>query len=803
MPDPNDAKSSEPSAALSPSLRNSLVHLPGAYPSQVVPSLEKLSDEDLFNHATWNILERFSRVTQLYRNTAGKLLEQSPIRPLIPPYLLSPDTSAQSISSPPANPDEFEPARVYLAQWAHDLQVSRRLESATMADEDASTSNPAPTTPPHIETRVEESVVPDLTLSGPSASTPLSPVADSTGMTWSVVSDGVASATMEKPKKLVSQLQYLRNRKKKKQKRGTADDSEDDQVVWDEIVEAETELGMFEVLSTHTTPPPPVPTRAPELTRSEWETYFVDYVPFPDWDSEISLPELQGEEGKLVKTEWEIRRRVFAGGVEPSLRPEVWGYLLGVYPWDSTHLDRLRIIKQKREEYAKRKAEWMEDAARLVDQRLLMSIDHYHDPNAASVQGSEELDAIASGKLDPRDEAVRDAFTRIEKDVMRTDRSHPFYAAADGKRAKPVSAKASLQATTILPLGNYRLDALRDVLMTYSCCSHGGRSVVGGYVQGMSDLTSPLLVGAGAGNEAYTFWCLVWVMERAKRNFLRDGSGMRHQLNLMERLLKLTDPGLHIHLSFCDALNLFCVFRWLLVIFRREFDFDPACRLWEVCWAAEGYLFPPFVSRTDVEGIEESAEAVGFGDGGGWTFVYFVALAIFEDHRDAMVRHLMNFDEVLKYVNDMTQNIPVESTLAQAELCFLRFRNHAISLEVYDQPRRSLKLDSVSSDASGTSEWTVAEVPLFPSPPYILTAVAEMELEKMDGDEVAVGKYSGTKGKRTMISGDFSAMVDRMLELEDEKMTKALQMRGSEVVGGTLRGTRRVFMWGRKEGKQD
>ncbi|KAI8806642.1 hypothetical protein BJ742DRAFT_353981 [Cladochytrium replicatum] len=126
-----------------------------------------------------------------------------------------------------------------------------------------------------------------------------------------------------------------------------------------------------------------------------------------------------GEAGKLFKTEWEIRRRVFAGGVEPSLRPEAWGFLFGVYPWDSAHADRLRIIKQKHDEYAKRTADWMENASGLVDQRLLMSINHYHDPDAASVQGSEELDAITSAKLDPRDEAVRELSLELRK-TLRT-----------------------------------------------------------------------------------------------------------------------------------------------------------------------------------------------------------------------------------------------------------------------------------------------------------------------------------------------------------------------------------------------
>ncbi|KAI8619488.1 rab-GTPase-TBC domain-containing protein, partial [Chytriomyces sp. MP71] len=185
---------------------------------------------------------------------------------------------------------------------------------------------------------------------------------------------------------------------------------------------------------------------------------------------------------------------------------------------------------------------------------------------------------------------------------------------------------------------------LRDILITYACSYSGSDRI--GYVQGMSDLLSPFLITTG-GDEADAFWLFAHFMETKKRNFLEDGSGMRVQLETMRRLLQATDPTLHAHLTRMDALNLFCCFRWFLVAFKREFNTADTCLLWEVVetrWAA-----------------------------GGADFLYFVALAILDEHRDAILRCLLTFDELLKYVNDLSQTLPVNATLEAAELLFLRF----------------------------------------------------------------------------------------------------------------------------------
>jgi len=44
-----------------------------------------------------------------------------------------------------------------------------------------------------------------------------------------------------------------------------------------------------------------------------------------------------------------IRNRIARGGIDPKLRREVWGFLLGVFPWDST--SHLRKIEREKNRY--------------------------------------------------------------------------------------------------------------------------------------------------------------------------------------------------------------------------------------------------------------------------------------------------------------------------------------------------------------------------------------------------------------------------------------------------------------------
>ncbi|KAI0306391.1 hypothetical protein B0F90DRAFT_1863564 [Multifurca ochricompacta] len=230
---------------------------------------------------------------------------------------------------------------------------------------------------------------------------------------------------------------------------------------------------------------------------------------------------------------------------------------------------------------------------------------------------------------------------RIDVDCRRTDRTHPLFANQISPSIPPDPEKRQHQHySTISPApnevgaqspSNEHIDRLASILLTYNFYEKDL-----GYVQGMSDLCAPLYVVAGS-DEPLTFWCFVEVMNRM----------------------------LYRHFEKTDGLNLFFCFRWILIAFKREFPFEGVLSLWEVLW-------------TDY-----------YTNG----MVLFVALAVLESHRDVILRYLVEFDEILKYCNELSMAIELDTTLAQAEVLYLSFQQL-----VADMDRRRVEQDASATD---------------------------------------------------------------------------------------------------------
>ncbi|KAK3378049.1 rab-GTPase-TBC domain-containing protein [Podospora didyma] len=255
----------------------------------------------------------------------------------------------------------------------------------------------------------------------------------------------------------------------------------------------------------------------------------------------------------------------------------------------------------------------------------------------------------------------REQRSRIEKDVHRTDRSVPIFAGEDIPHPDPESPFASTGT-------NVHMEQLKDMLLTYN---EYNRDL--GYVQGMSDLLAPIY--AVLQDDAMAFWGFQRFMDRMERNFLRDQSGMRTQLLTLDHLVQFMDPKLYSHLESADSTNFFFFFRMLLVWYKREFNWLDVLHLWEVLWT-------DFLSSN---------------------FHLFVALAILEKHRDVIMTHLKHFDEVLKYVNELSCTMDLDSTLTRAEALFRRFHRLVEAVDKKDNfPAPKLRQPSSPSPSTTT-----------------------------------------------------------------------------------------------------
>ena len=363
--------------------------------------------------------------------------------------------------------------------------------------------------------------------------------------------------------------------------------------------------------------------------------------------------------GRLQVTPNEVKDRVFHGGLDPEdgVRKEAWLFLLGVYDWNSSKEERAALINSKRDEYLKLKGAWWERLAQASESA------------SESEWWKEQRMRIGETSLQARTTLLdvshgHPTLTQAtEKDVHRTDRHVPLFAGEDIPHPDPDSPFAEVGT-------NVHLEQMKDLLLTYN---EYNSSL--GYVQGMSDLLAPIY--AVMQDDAVAFWAFVAFMERMERNFLRDQSGMRLQLLTLDHLVQLMDPALYLHLQKADSTNFFFFFRMLLVWYKREFPFHDILRLWESLW-------------TDFYSGE---------------FQLFVALAILEKHRDVIVNHLEQFDEVLKYVNELAGTMDLSSTLLRAEGLFRRFQRAVEAVE----RKESFPAPSVAKRRRSASEGIVAQ----------------------------------------------------------------------------------------------
>ncbi|XP_028148323.2 TBC1 domain family member 25 [Diabrotica virgifera virgifera] len=219
----------------------------------------------------------------------------------------------------------------------------------------------------------------------------------------------------------------------------------------------------------------------------------------------------------------ELRSVIYFGGIEPSLRKVVWKHLLNVYPSGMTGKERMDYIKKKASEYVNLKETWKT--------------------------------AIAQGQV-----AGELAYTTgmVRKDVLRTDRHHPFYAGSDD---------------------NQNIASLFNILTTYAL-NHPKVS----YCQGMSDLASPLLVTMN--DEAHAYICFCALMQRLCTNFMIDGIAMTQKFTHLAEGILYYDPEFYNYLKIHQADDLLFCYRWLLLEMKREFAFEDSLRMLEVLWSS-------------------------------------------------------------------------------------------------------------------------------------------------------------------------------------------------------------------------
>ena len=137
-------------------------------------------------------------------------------------------------------------------------------------------------------------------------------------------------------------------------------------------------------------------------------------------------------------------------------------------------------------------------------------------------------------------------------------------------------------------------------------------------------------------------------------------------------------------------------------------------------------------------------------------FHLFIALAILEKHRDVIMEHLKHFDEVLKYVNELSNTIDLPSTLLRAQALCRRFQRTVEAVDKRNNfpeaPVRQRKLADGKQPAS----------PARPSSSGAATGTDQRRLASSAGDTDSI------KAKEKVISPELRQLLSRKVEVLDK-----------------------------------
>ncbi|KAL9441489.1 hypothetical protein AB3S75_020059 [Citrus x aurantiifolia] len=367
-------------------------------------------------------------------------------------------------------------------------------------------------------------------------------------------------------------------------------------------------------------------------------------------------PEGQLDIGKTLS-------RIHRGGIHPSIRGEVWEFLLGCYEPKSTFDEREEIRQRRRLQYSAWKEEChqifpvvgsgkfitapvvTEDGQPIQDPLVLQETNS--GISASSSKMVKEL--LSHGPLDKKVIQWMLTLHQIGLDVIRTDRTLVFYEKQEN------------------------LSKLWDILAVYAWVD---RDV--GYCQGMSDLCSPMIILLE--NEADAFWCFERLMRRLRGNFrcTESSVGVEAQLSNLASITQVIDPKLHQHLETLGGGDYLFAFRMLMVLFRREFSFCDSLYLWEMMWALEYdphlfYLYEEAESAASTKSEGSKAKAKSIRQCGKYErenmkngaktaeaplpISVFLVASVLKDKSSKLLQEARGLDDVVKILNDMTGNL--------------------------------------------------------------------------------------------------------------------------------------------------
>eukprot|EP00002_Diphylleia_rotans_P019861 TRINITY_DN3839_c0_g2_i4.p1 TRINITY_DN3839_c0_g2~~TRINITY_DN3839_c0_g2_i4.p1 ORF type:complete len:152 (+),score=27.31 TRINITY_DN3839_c0_g2_i4:138-593(+) len=122
------------------------------------------------------------------------------------------------------------------------------------------------------------------------------------------------------------------------------------------------------------------------------------------------------------------------------------------------------------------------------------------------------------------------------------------------------------------------------------------------------------------------------------------------------RLMEFLDHELYCYLEGASIQNMLFMYRWMVLAFKREFQYEDVLRLWEIMWTKQK----------------------------GRHYSLFICLAITLREREKVMTNQFMAHDVLKHMSDLAGKLDLTSVLADADFLHLQvYKYGGCDLQAY------------------------------------------------------------------------------------------------------------------------
>ncbi|TVU31986.1 hypothetical protein EJB05_23702 [Eragrostis curvula] len=425
-------------------------------------------------------------------------------------------------------------------------------------------------------------------------------------------------------------------------------------------------------------------------------------------------------EGKLQDGGVKLLKKVRGGGIEPSIRAQVWPFLLGVYSLDSSQAERDAVKAQNRKGYLllrkhclRQSAYSIEESKQEPDETAEDNREGSISPNKApkleeethvnteqetqdytsesnpeqveenhSSSGSSSAEESESSGVTHEEAPHVDVPAVHHSSVEDEQDSIPRYSNTGGnmendrelsKAARPVKSTKTIEDFETWQR-IIRLDAVRanDEWASYSpsqAAVSKEKAIEFAEAVCLKDYEhlEPYRIHHAsrlvAVLEAYAIYdpeigYCQGMSDLLAPLLLLDEAGIRRQLNMVARIIKYKDFRLYRHLEMLEAADCFFVYRMVVVMFRRELTFEQTLCLWEVMWADQA------ANRAGI--AKSSWQKLLLGSPPTDDLLLYAIAASVLQKRKLIIESYSSMDEIIRDCNSMAGQLDIWKLLDDA-----------------------------------------------------------------------------------------------------------------------------------------